>query len=567
MKRLSLFSTLFALLLLSVSCEKEKEITPLACDVTSTDVTSFGAKDGTITVTVKTGNGGYQFTLNSSITSTDGKFTKLDAGTYEVKVTDNEDQMFTKSVTITQPSPNTLDVNVSKVDVTTFNGSNGSITLTVNSGYKPFKYFLGDESVDSDLFNHTFSNLVANTYSVKVIDSLDRTFTQSVTITQPNQLSMTIVKTNVTCFGGNNGSITVTASGETSPYTYKLNSGSYSSNNVFNGLNVGSYTIWAKSSNNVEISEVVQITQPTELTFTYVVTNPTTVGGNGTITVTSSGGTPSYTYQLNSGTFGSNNVLTAPAGTHSITVKDANGCTKTVNGIVVEAFVPNPPIVNTNSATNATGTTVTLNGQVNPNGTTTSLYFQYGTTTSYGNTVNITNQSGSSMINVSANLTGLSSQTTYHFRLVAVNSGGTTYGENMTFTTGYKVGDEMFGGTVYQVSGFYPYQTGLVVWNTDETGNSTWYIAVGKNELRNGKYWITPGLEQAQTLCSVNSSLNGINPNYTSMISNATGWYWTTHTISGETGTYGTSIKVSNGEIYYYQNRTSNLRIRLITTF
>ncbi|MDY0198671.1 MAG: SprB repeat-containing protein, partial [Tenuifilaceae bacterium] len=103
---------LLALVVVLASCEKKDEIAELQCDVTSTNVTSFGADDGTITVTVKKGNGGYEFYLNDEY-HVDGNFTELEAGTYNVKVTDNEDQMFTKSVTITEPNPNTLDVEVS----------------------------------------------------------------------------------------------------------------------------------------------------------------------------------------------------------------------------------------------------------------------------------------------------------------------------------------------------------------------------------------------------------------------------------------------------------------------
>jgi hypothetical protein len=92
-------------------------------------------------------------------------------------------------------------------------------------------------------------------------------------------------------------------------------------------------------------------------------------------------------------------------------------------------------VVNTNSATNVTSSSATLNGTVNPNGLTTSVHFEYGLTTSYGFSTATHNYNGITTQNVSANITELSPNTTYHFRVVAINGGGTRYGGDRTFTT------------------------------------------------------------------------------------------------------------------------------------
>ncbi|MFZ0888651.1 MAG: glycoside hydrolase domain-containing protein [Candidatus Binataceae bacterium] len=94
------------------------------------------------------------------------------------------------------------------------------------------------------------------------------------------------------------------------------------------------------------------------------------------------------------------------------------------------------PTATTNSATKVTWSSATLNGTVNPNGSSTTAYFQWGTSTSYGNTTSSQSiGSGASSVAISANLSSLTAGTTYHFRMVATNSAGTAYGADATFAT------------------------------------------------------------------------------------------------------------------------------------
>ncbi|MFH1230427.1 MAG: putative Ig domain-containing protein [Planctomycetota bacterium] len=135
-----------------------------------------------------------------------------------------------------------------------------------------------------------------------------------------------------------------------------------------------------------------------------------------------------------------------------INSKNAGG---TTIGIVwnFTTQIPPPPTVTTNPATAITYNSAVLNGNVNPNGLATTAYFQWGQTTSYGNTT--TAQaigSGTSNVVVSANISGLSSNTVYNFRCVATNAGGTTYGTNRAFgywlQTTFPLGTGVFVNTV-----------------------------------------------------------------------------------------------------------------------
>jgi len=103
----------------------------------------------------------------------------------------------------------------------------------------------------------------------------------------------------------------------------------------------------------------------------------------------------------------------------------------------IEAVLVAPPTVVTNAATSIAGTTATLNGTVNANGTSSTVTYQYGLTMAYGTTVPGVPSpvTGSTATATTAALTGLATNTLYHFRIVASNIGGTTNGADMTFTT------------------------------------------------------------------------------------------------------------------------------------
>jgi hypothetical protein len=104
---------------------------------------------------------------------------------------------------------------------------------------------------------------------------------------------------------------------------------------------------------------------------------------------------------------------------------------------IVEVTTDSMPSVTTDGATNISATSATLNGTVNPNGLGTTVKFEYGMTTSYGSEKTATQSpvNGSISVNVSTQLSSLSSNTTYHYRVVATNSVGTTHGDDLTFNT------------------------------------------------------------------------------------------------------------------------------------
>ncbi|MEI6676090.1 MAG: cadherin-like beta sandwich domain-containing protein [Verrucomicrobiota bacterium] len=113
----------------------------------------------------------------------------------------------------------------------------------------------------------------------------------------------------------------------------------------------------------------------------------------------------------------------------------------TVNGgsaySLAMVAMPPPPAATSLAATTVLDTSAIIRGSVNANGTSTAISFEYGLTTSYGASVSATSASASGTVTTAANaaLNSLRSGTTYHYRIVAVSTGGTVKGADMTFTT------------------------------------------------------------------------------------------------------------------------------------
>jgi hypothetical protein len=118
-----------------------------------------------------------------------------------------------------------------------------------------------------------------------------------------------------------------------------------------------------------------------------------------------------------------------------VVASNSSGTTNGSDRTFVTLTATGAPVVVTNGATNVTASSATLTGSLDPHGLTTTVSFQYGTTTGYGHTTPNQSQTGNTYRNISANITGLAAHTTIHFRMVATNSGGTRFGSDRTFTT------------------------------------------------------------------------------------------------------------------------------------
>jgi phosphodiesterase/alkaline phosphatase D-like protein len=146
--------------------------------------------------------------------------------------------------------------------------------------------------------------------------------------------------------------------------------------------------------------------------------------------------------------------------TNSLGTTNSNDMTFTTLGQV--------PTITTLAATNTTPMGAQLNGTVNANYLSSTITFEYGTTTSYGSETTATQSPVTGIINtnVSASITGLTYAANYHFRIKAVNILGTSYSTDMQFTAAYTIGENINGGLVFYIDG--TGQHGLVCAPTDQ---------------------------------------------------------------------------------------------------
>lgn len=217
----------------------------------------------------------------------------------------------------------------------------------------------------------------------------------------------------------------------------------------------GSYSgLQLLSVSIVNLQTVLPVTAPTVTTNAAGGLTATGATLNGTVNANNASTTVTFQYGLttaygstvtadqspvsgNSNTAVSKTITgLTPNTTYHYRVIGVNSGGTTNGGDVTFTTSAIAPTATTNPASGVTSSGGILNGTVNPMGSATTYYFQWGTTSSYGN--NTSGQSagsGTSNLAVSANITGLSQHTVYHYRLVATNSAGTSYGSDGTFTT------------------------------------------------------------------------------------------------------------------------------------
>ena len=299
-----------------------------------THVSCFGNDDGSIQANAT--GGVPPFSYDWSNGGSGSFISGLSAGSYTLTVTDNNDCTKTATYVVNQPAE--LEINLVNLSDESCSGEeDGAITISVTGGVTPIF-----AEWSNGFIGLSITDLAPDTYAVTVTDNNDCTQTATYVVNEGGVVVVSLEQiVHVTCNGGNNGSISVEATGGESPYTFSWSNGG--NGPTISNLTAGNYIVTASDNNGCEVVEAYTVNQPTAITLNINSSGQNLCAGDANVDLTAvpTGSQPPFTGAWSNGVNGlvNNNLA---AGTYTITVTDNAGCTKTATTTVT---APSPLVV------------------------------------------------------------------------------------------------------------------------------------------------------------------------------------------------------------------------------
>ena len=285
-----------------------------------TDATCRGTNDGSISLNITGGAVPLNIVWSGDLPDGTPDQNNLDPGVYSVTIVDNNGCSIDSSITIGQVA----GINIDNINTTTINsGNDGAIDLVVSGGTGNYQYsWTGPTGFTSNESNLSGLSLIGE-YCVTITDGNNCIASACVILTE--RLEIASQDITQTCPGESNGSITVNVSGGLLPYTYAWNTGANTAS--ISNLGEGDYTVTVTDGAGNSLSGTFELTA---LDAILISANVTPVTGdenntNGSIDLTISGGTPSYTIRWNTGA-SSEDLTNLVMGQYDVTITDQNSC-------------------------------------------------------------------------------------------------------------------------------------------------------------------------------------------------------------------------------------------------
>ena len=285
-----------------------------------------GEDNGKLTVEVTGASGGATYDIGNGPQSSN-VFSDLAAGTYQILVRSGSSCQRDESITIAQLSDKpALDATVTNANC---GKDDGIIELEANGGAGNYSYRIGSKSQSTPVFH----NLAVGNYTAMVTDNGGCEVRKQLAVFSDNPPQLSVSVQHTSC-GHNNGEVSLSTEGGSTPYIYKM--GEQSSNNGhFAQMPAGNYTVQVVDANGCQDNHEVRIEDSREIGATAI-TSATTCGlENGHIEVHASGGTGMLQYGLGAAFQAENRFSDVAAGSYRLKITDEAGCT-----LEIDAEIP-----------------------------------------------------------------------------------------------------------------------------------------------------------------------------------------------------------------------------------
>ncbi len=296
-----------------------------------TNVSCFKYTDGSATAIPGGGTSPFTFSWSDNDNQTQASANNLPAGNYSVTITDSRNCFITEQAIITEPD--SFGIIVSTIDVSCFNGTDGSASASVMGDIVNYIFTW---NTAPPRIGATTSGLPAGQIVLSVADTSGCIINSTLTIGEPSQIVLSSSATDALCFGASDGTATVTIiSGGTAPFQYEWSN--LMPGNSITGLSAAVYDVTVEDVNGCIEVDTVEVNEPAALAIVSTSLDVSCNGLNdGSAQVDVTGGTPSYSYQWNLPGVSGNAVSALQSGDYSVTITDQNNCVDSTSFTIIE---------------------------------------------------------------------------------------------------------------------------------------------------------------------------------------------------------------------------------------
>jgi len=292
----------------------------------------YDSCNGAINISAQGGDSTYTYlwTGPNGFTSINNDINNLCDGEYIISIDDGITVLI-DTVNIYQPQPITTLLSVDSISC-----HNGTVQAQINvwGGSQPLTYSWSNGDANY------YTTISSGNYSIDVSDINGCSYSESFSLSNPDSIFTQSTTTDISCFGGNNGSVSINiSSGGIPPYNFSYDNGiNYQISNTFNNLGAGNYSFLITDNNGCLSSTYSELIEPSVIISTTTATDVSCYGYcDGSVNATALGGTTPYSFTWNNGT---SNLC---AGFYNVIITDTNGCINSNTAIVNE---PNPLLIN-----------------------------------------------------------------------------------------------------------------------------------------------------------------------------------------------------------------------------